>query len=412
MSESISVDKLCRLCGSESGIKINIFEPDSEYVKKIHKVLPITVNEHDPLPKHMCHRCTFKVNEFYDFRTICLKTQENLKSRIPWLQSNITGPEAVFVEEPMVQLNMNPLNIPLVDAKDNSKGDPLAIEEDCQEAMQVLEPEIVTYSMPSFIGGVNSNQNNNGSISEIEKVVIHPKNLKTSIEKRRPVVRNKLSKIWKTKKRKRAMKRRRQIHLNSKNETEFLVTSNDTLPEISKTLNVQSNDSSTHTNEHHTKTYETEDLPISDDFNGIVESRENKLPANILVTNIPRVGFVYTCENCARTFLASDSASRHICDTVVPAEIESRQNGTYNQETSDSAEYSCHLCSKIFRRLAHLQTHLRKHSEEYTAYYCDICDKKFRSEGQLDSHLQQHFNGDSPPNRESNDDSLSSWFSE
>lgn len=38
------------------------------------------------------------------------------------------------------------------------------------------------------------------------------------------------------------------------------------------------------------------------------------LPSHILVTNIPRVGLVYTCENCARTFLSPQPASLHDCD--------------------------------------------------------------------------------------------------
>lgn len=47
--------------------------------------------------------------------------------------------EAVFVDDPMVQLNVNPLNIPLVEAKENFKNDHLGVQEDCQ---QVLEPEM------------------------------------------------------------------------------------------------------------------------------------------------------------------------------------------------------------------------------------------------------------------------------
>lgn len=39
------------------------------------------------------------------------------------------------------------------------------------------------------------------------------------------------------------------------------------------------------------------------------------LPNHILVTNIPRVGLVYTCEKCARTFLSSQPASLHNCDS-------------------------------------------------------------------------------------------------
>lgn len=49
----------------------------------------------------------------------------------------------------------------------------------------------------------------------------------------------------------------------------------------------------------------------------VVKEKTNEnitLPSHILVTNIPRVGLVYTCEKCARTFLSSQPASLHICD--------------------------------------------------------------------------------------------------
>lgn len=417
MSESTGVEKLCRLCGSESGIKINIFEPDSEHVMKIHKLLPITVNEHDPLPKHMCHRCTFKVNEFYDFRMICLKTQEFLKSKIPWLQCNVTRPEAVFVEEPMVQVNMNPLNIPLVDTKENLKIDPLAIEDDCLEVESTLEPEIVTYSMPSHGSNITTNENNVGNVNENQKVLVSPNNVSRKAEKRKPVKRNKksvknqLSKIWKTTRRKRKPKKRKLTHVDSENESDFVFSPSDILPEISTVFSVQSNNTKIDTNERHSN---TEEGPESGDVNKL-ESEDNKLPPNILVTNIPRVGFVYTCENCARTFLASDSASRHVCETV-PVEIGNKPTtgtGTDDKETtSDSGVYQCDDNDITVHKSSRLESLRQQPSEPSTPFHCDICDKKFRTERQFNIHLGQHFSGDSSPERVSEIESSSSWYSD
>lgn len=54
------------------------------------------------------------------------------------------------------------------------------------------------------------------------------------------------------------------------------------------------------------------------DNDTVVKERTNEniaLPSHILVTNIPRVGSVYTCEKCARTFLSSQPASLHVCDS-------------------------------------------------------------------------------------------------
>ena len=78
---------------------------------------------------------------------------------------------------------------------------------------------------------------------------------------------------------------------------------------------------------------------------------------------------------------------------------------------SDSANYACHLCGKMCRSLEHVQSHVHQHTVQ-TRYSCDICDKKFRREAMYNTHLMQHFNKDSSPEREPDEDSLSSWYSD
>lgn len=38
------MEDLCRLCGSEEGIKVNIFEKGEDHENKINEILPITVS--------------------------------------------------------------------------------------------------------------------------------------------------------------------------------------------------------------------------------------------------------------------------------------------------------------------------------------------------------------------------------
>lgn len=47
-----------------------------------------------------------------------------------------------------------------------------------------------------------------------------------------------------------------------------------------------------------------------------VEPHENSstLPKNIIITNIPQVGLVYTCELCGRTFLSAGASASHACE--------------------------------------------------------------------------------------------------
>lgn len=77
---------MCRLCGNKSGISINIFDKKESHVRKINAVLPIMVHEMDLLPKHMCHRCSYKLEEFHKFYIDCLKTDAHLKSQLSWMR--------------------------------------------------------------------------------------------------------------------------------------------------------------------------------------------------------------------------------------------------------------------------------------------------------------------------------------
>ncbi|CAK9817544.1 hypothetical protein ANTQUA_LOCUS9416 [Anthophora quadrimaculata] len=84
--ETLESSRVCRLCGKQSGISINIFDKNENHVKKINAVLPIMVHEMDLLPKHMCHRCSYKLEEFHKFYVDCLKTDADLKSQLSWMQ--------------------------------------------------------------------------------------------------------------------------------------------------------------------------------------------------------------------------------------------------------------------------------------------------------------------------------------
>ncbi|XP_031832632.1 uncharacterized protein LOC116426981 [Nomia melanderi] len=86
--ETLESSRVCRLCGKQSGISINIFDKNENHVRKINAVLPIMVHEMDLLPKHMCHRCSYKLEEFHKFYVDCLKTDTDLKSQLSWMGKN------------------------------------------------------------------------------------------------------------------------------------------------------------------------------------------------------------------------------------------------------------------------------------------------------------------------------------
>ncbi|CAL7941347.1 unnamed protein product [Xylocopa violacea] len=86
--ETLESSRVCRLCGKQSGISINIFDKNENHTKKINAILPIMVHEMDLLPKHMCHRCSYKLEEFHKFYIDCLRTDADLKSQLSWMRKD------------------------------------------------------------------------------------------------------------------------------------------------------------------------------------------------------------------------------------------------------------------------------------------------------------------------------------
>ncbi|XP_076621821.1 uncharacterized protein LOC143342145 [Colletes latitarsis] len=115
--ETLESSRVCRLCGKQSGILINIFDKNENHVKKINAILPIMVHEMDLLPKHMCYRCSYKLEEFHKFYVDCLKTDAGLKSQLSWMRK---GNPKERVGIPMVHIENIKLEPPDYGAYDVS----------------------------------------------------------------------------------------------------------------------------------------------------------------------------------------------------------------------------------------------------------------------------------------------------
>lgn len=125
--------------------------------------------------------------------------------------------------------------------------------------------------------------------------------------------RTKSKSIWDTK------KRRRRTY-NSCRITEVYTTSLDAYESLGGTDNDPLGIPTTETNENKSNNQMVLDINLkSEQGKEKVTKDDIKLPTYILVTNIPRVGFVYTCEKCGRTFLSPQPASLHTCyDVDIP----------------------------------------------------------------------------------------------
>ncbi|XP_046673487.1 uncharacterized protein LOC124362763 [Homalodisca vitripennis] len=329
----IDVYGVCRLCGSEDGIRINIFEPGAEHVRKIHKILPITVNEHDPFPKNMCHLCSFKVEEFFKFRTNCITAQETFKSKIPWLRKKKEMTTHLNHDiPPMVEVPLNSINsispnekqmhikVPSVEENES----PIEIEDDSP-------PYLASHSV---VTNIETDHNH-------EKIIMK---IRTSDIKKK----SKRKSIWDVKKKKK-----------KSNKT---IRSNEVFSSSLKDLNVDSENDPLHLPSDENKNLKTRCSETNHRENNVLleeKAVENiNLPKYILVTNIPRVGNVYTCEHCGRTFLSPQPASLHVCETNC------NKNSFQEEEKVSSSPnefYNCEECDQVFTRHSQLIAHKRKH---------------------------------------------------
>ncbi|XP_011503778.1 PREDICTED: uncharacterized protein PFB0765w-like [Ceratosolen solmsi marchali] len=100
--ETLEKSNMCRLCGKHLGVAIDIFDKTEDHMRKINAILPILVHEMDLLPKQMCSRCRYKLEEFYNFYVDCAKTDTEFKSQLSWMNKENVQEKIIT---PMVKIN-------------------------------------------------------------------------------------------------------------------------------------------------------------------------------------------------------------------------------------------------------------------------------------------------------------------
>ncbi|XP_054268905.1 uncharacterized protein LOC128990532 [Macrosteles quadrilineatus] len=344
------MEHLCRLCGSEEGIKVDIFEHGSDRAKKINNVLPVTVLEHDSFPKQICHHCSYKVEQFYEFYINSSKTQEMLRNKVPWLKGKKVTRKPVMVP-PMVTVPNHLVNVVAPQADKtiqlNGEGDE--------------DYAIVIDDSPNDDSTNGAGSENTGD-EESNK----------TLNKRK---RTKSKSLWETKKRKkRSRKPCRIAEVFSTNEEAYqnLNNENDPLHQSlvesmkNKSLNNIVENSSCTVNS--PKSDRSVEKGILTDDN--TDNTDNiALPKYILTTKLPRVGNIYTCERCGTTFLNPQAVTKHRCGNQSQSPVrEERPIETSPQHHLEDLErntvtfYYCNECNDVFTRQSQLISHKKKHN--------------------------------------------------
>nr|CAD7259239.1 unnamed protein product [Timema shepardi] len=77
---------------------------------------------------------------------------------------------------------------------------------------------------------------------------------------------------------------------------------------------------------------------------------------------------IYTCETCERTFVSSESANAHRCgddnSSLSGEEVESQKDSSQQSFESETGNYLCNYCSKVFTRYVSLISHQEAHLQD------------------------------------------------
>jgi len=131
------------------------------------------------------------------------------------------------------------------------------------------------------------------------------------------------------------------------------------------------------------------------------------VPNNIQLQSIGKVGSVYKCDICGKTFSFPSNLKRHMmsihdkskfqcnqCDKHFSFASNLRRHVLSIHETKKTAcrtTYPCNHCSKEFLYAANVKRHVEYTHEipngESRSFHCDLCDKDFAFESNLKRHI-------------------------
>lgn len=97
---------LCRFCSVKIGPRLNLFDKEAEHRQllfKIRSILPATIAKEDFLPKKVCERCINRIEQFFEWRTSCMQT-ENIFKNYAESMRNVTATINFQVSLKLLQL--------------------------------------------------------------------------------------------------------------------------------------------------------------------------------------------------------------------------------------------------------------------------------------------------------------------
>ncbi|XP_071455740.1 zinc finger protein piragua-like [Hetaerina americana] len=159
--ETVNIQEICRLCLSVDAFRLPIFHDSLDkqvsitLTDRIFACLNIKVSLNDPLSHLICHRCLYKVDEFYQFKMSCQKS------------------EALLME------TKKRLNIGIEAVTSNGSWEEEVAEQKCSVASEMFQPREIESGGADGTAGAeeNSTERVNNADSEMSQPCLTPSNL-------------------------------------------------------------------------------------------------------------------------------------------------------------------------------------------------------------------------------------------
>ncbi|KAJ1521854.1 hypothetical protein ONE63_002200 [Megalurothrips usitatus] len=125
---SFSWTNYCRLCLLDNGIMLPLFEEEGQnrqLGQKIEACLQLVTYDGDPLPRRICHKCLYKINQTYEFRTMALESYERLKSHllplkhVPEVRQYLEKANCLQKHIDFDAVNLAPCSTPTISVRDD-----------------------------------------------------------------------------------------------------------------------------------------------------------------------------------------------------------------------------------------------------------------------------------------------------
>ncbi|XP_014261822.1 zinc finger protein 33B-like isoform X2 [Cimex lectularius] len=351
----VSFYELCRLCTTNEGVKVPIFDGEGrrrQIETKLQICLRLQVSEVDSLPKHICEPCLERLEGYFDFRANCVSAEMMLQSYASALQHNedFKRDGTVYVKDNVELPNLQ---------------------------MALQNQELCTFNFKSdmnqasLIEGIVSTEEATNA-AEIAEIV------DDSLREQKMIV----------------------GRMNSVQDT------------LEDDISVKTEEHKTNNSEHLTGELIDHAEEECLEMIGLNEKEEERRICRLEPCSSDGIelGIVasseFVCRTCTKCFKRKEHLNQHVKSHSVDRPFKCRScSRSFNRKEhmmrhelchTGQKEYICDICLKTFSRKDNVRKHRRTH-EPSGPYTCEYCGKEFVIKPYYIMHRNAHItNGETP----------------